>query len=181
MSNFVSLPRELRDQIYELCLLHQGPLNPWFDFYQGEKRTSGLFRVSKSIHAEASQLSYSRNCFDFALASSENIARFLKTIGRNVDYIRHIRVNFPQLLSLESGGVALGDNDASILATIQGRCTDLSTITTSFNNTTPTGPDLDLLDDLKFFVEALELVDTRFRAMTSLEEINIGVFELYVD
>lgn len=56
--NFFSLPRELRDQIYELVLLHQELIDPFIDpwgyYDRREKLTPELLRVNKTIHRVAS-------------------------------------------------------------------------------------------------------------------------------
>ncbi|PKS06882.1 hypothetical protein jhhlp_006731 [Lomentospora prolificans] len=116
---------------------------------------------------------YAQNCFDFTTATSEDIALFLGTIGRNADYIRHVRVSFPEVLYLDPGDVCLSGSDISILASIQSRCPNLTTLTTSRYSTNITELRLDALDYPKIVAEALKLVDTHFRAIKSLHEIII--------
>ncbi|RYP70490.1 hypothetical protein DL771_005427 [Monosporascus sp. 5C6A] len=177
MTNFFSLPRELRDQIYELCLLHEEAINPWADYYQRKERTSGLFRASKTVHHEASSLFYTQNRFDFTTTTSEAVASFLGTIGRNADHIRHVIVNFPQFLHLEPGDVTLEDSYVSIIANIQSGCANLSTLTTSLYSTNAMELTLDAIDDPKVVTEALKLVDTQFRTISSLQDIIVELYE----
>ncbi|KAI6090691.1 hypothetical protein F4821DRAFT_22492 [Hypoxylon rubiginosum] len=178
MTNFFSLPRELRDQIYELCLLREEPLNPSVAFCPTWKTTTGLFRTSKAVHSESSWVFYSRNCFNLVATPAVGFAAFIGAIGRNANYIRNLRVYFPMFSCLDPGKVALEDGSSSILATIQNSCTNLSTLTTSAGSSNAMELSLDALDHPKVAAEALKLVDTQFKAISSSPEI---VVELYED
>jgi hypothetical protein len=46
---FLSLPSELRNNIYELCLLGKEALRPWTGFNQHQV-TAGLLRANKAVH-----------------------------------------------------------------------------------------------------------------------------------
>ena len=177
-SNFFSLPREVRDQIYEPVLLHQELIDLWVDYDRRQKLTPGLLRANKTVHREASSLFYAQNRFDFTMGTPEDVASFLGQIGRNnADYIRHICVDFPKFLYLDPGGVTLEDDSVGILANIQSGCANLSTLTTSLYSTNAMELRLDALDNPKVMTEALKLVDTHFRAISSLQEIIIEVYE----
>ena len=176
--NFFSLPRELRDQIYKLVLLHQGPIDPCLDYYREQKLTPGLLRANKTVHREASLLFYAQNQFDFTTVTTEDVASFLKQIGRNnADDIRHIYIDFPKFLCLDPGDVTLEDESVSILASIQSSCANLSTLTTSLYSTNSMELRLDELDYPEVVTEALKLVDIHFRAISSLQEIIVEVYE----
>ncbi|KAL9626880.1 MAG: hypothetical protein Q9204_006967 [Flavoplaca sp. TL-2023a] len=66
---FLRLPAEIRNQIYELCLLVDGSINPYPVHYQdsrvvpeGQSKPSvALLRVSKQIKAEARPIYHGRN------------------------------------------------------------------------------------------------------------------------
>ncbi|KAL8643853.1 MAG: hypothetical protein Q9226_008079 [Calogaya cf. arnoldii] len=66
---FLRLPGELRNQIYELCLVVDGTINPYPAQYQdnlivpkGQSKPSvALLRVSKLVKAEAQPILYGRN------------------------------------------------------------------------------------------------------------------------
>ncbi|TVY53851.1 hypothetical protein LCER1_G007624 [Lachnellula cervina] len=131
MANFSDLPSELRNKIYELCLWHEGPIDPWNYHYPLQELTPGLLLSNKAIHREASPVLYAQNSFDFTFALPENVASFLGTIGHNnADY---------------------STNDIVLK--------------------------LDTLDYPKIVTEALTLVNTRFRAILSLQDIIIQVYE----
>jgi hypothetical protein len=98
LTNFLTLPSELRNRVYELCLLHQESLDPWTAYNQRQELTPGLLRANKTVHREASSLFYAQNRFNFTMATPDDVALFLRTIGRNnADYIRQVRVDFPNL------------------------------------------------------------------------------------
>ena len=181
MTNFLSLPRELRDQIYELVLLQQeriGPWSPWINDDQRQNLTSELLQVSKTIHREASSLFYGRNCFDLSVGTSEDVASFLGQIGQtNAEYIRYICVSFPEFLSLEPGAVTLEHDSAGILANLKSGCVNLSKLITSVSSKNAMELSLDALDNSKVTGEALALVNTHFRAILSLQEIIVEVYE----
>jgi hypothetical protein len=112
------------------------------------------------------------------MCASENVASFLEQIGRNnANYIRHICVNFPKFHYLDLHDVTLEDDSVRILAKIQSDCTKLSTLTTSLHSTNAMELKLDALDHPKIVAEALALVGARFRAISSLQEIIVEVYE----
>ena len=79
--SFLSLPRELRDQIYELVLLHEELHVPAYMCNIGRQLTPGLFQVSKTIHGEATSLFYTQNCFSTMHGDAEKVAKFFEQIG----------------------------------------------------------------------------------------------------
>jgi hypothetical protein len=178
LPNIFSFPSELRNRIYELLLLYEEPIDPWINFHQPQKLTPGLFGANKIINREATSLFYAQNCFDFTGRTSEDITLFLKQIGHsNANYIRHICVDFPNFLNLDPDNVTLEDDSSCILAKIQRECANLNTFKTSLSSTNAMELRLDALDNPKIVSEALKLVNTRFRASSSLQEIIVEVYE----
>lgn len=173
LTNFFSLPRELRDQIYELVLLQQEPVDPGDRL---QNLTPGLLRANKAVHLEASSLFYAQNRFDFTtMNTSEEVASFLGQIGRkNADHNRHISIDFPSLF-LKSVDATLVDDSIGILANIQSGCANLSTLTTCLYGPTHISM-LAALGNPKIVNEALELVNTHFRTISSLQEIFVEVY-----
>jgi hypothetical protein len=177
-ANFLSLPSEIRNDIYEQLLVLQEPIKVWFGQSQLQALTPGLLRANKTVHLEASSVLYAQNRFDFALCDSEDVTSFLEQIGRNnASYILHICVDFPKFHYLDLHDVTLEDDSVCILAKIQGDCTRLCTLTTSLRSTNAMELKLDALDHPKIVAEALALVDARFRAISSLQEIIVEVYE----
>ncbi|KAL8654905.1 MAG: hypothetical protein Q9226_003252 [Calogaya cf. arnoldii] len=179
-TNFFSLPREIRDQIYGLVLLQQEPIDP-FNNWRQQQLTPGLLRANKTVHQEASSQFYAQNYIEFSIHTSNNVAPFFRQIGRNnANYIRHIDLDFPDFQCLNLNNVALADGSAGILAIIQSSCANLSTLTMgrsmAFGN-----PLLAAGVDPNVITEALELIDTHIRAIASLQEVAIDMYDLGSD
>ncbi|KAG9234216.1 hypothetical protein BJ875DRAFT_510180 [Amylocarpus encephaloides] len=178
MARFLDLSSELRNRVYELCFLHQEPIDPWTGYNPRQELTPGLLRANKTIHREASSLFYAQNCFDLCRATPEDIALFLGRIGRvNAEYIQHICVDFPNLRDLEVGNVTFEEDSGDIFATIQSGCAKLRTLKMSLDSTNTMVLKLDALDYPKIVIEALTLVNSRFRAISSLQDIVVEVYE----
>jgi hypothetical protein len=147
---FLSLPSELRNNIYELCLLRKEALRPWTGFNQHQV-TAGLLRANKVVHHEVIWLFYARNRFDFTECTSERVTSFLKQIGgKNASRIAHVYVNFPKCCNLVYDMILEDDSDR-ILLKIQNACRKLDTLTTVLHNSN---------------AEELALVNSRFRAIS---------------
>jgi len=177
MSIFFKLPPELRDQIYELCLLYPKAIHPGYYFnFQRWHIAVKLFYVSKAVHREASSFFYSKNCFD--LTRLEDVeASFLTAIGRNADYIRHVCIDFPWFRTLEPVNIALFDLSLSWVVKLQNSCPNLATITTSLSSSDYLEWKLDELGHPEVVDKALEMVDTHFRAISSLPKIIIQLWK----
>ncbi|KIM99303.1 hypothetical protein OIDMADRAFT_181647 [Oidiodendron maius Zn] len=177
-TNFLTLPSELRNRVYELCVLHEEHLDPWTNYSPRQELTPGLLRANKAVHRETSSMFYAHNRFNFTTATPEDVASFLGTIGpNNADCIQHVCINFPTFRYLDPGDVTLEESSIGILTNIQSRCANLSTLTTSLCSTNAMALKLDALDYPKIATEALELVNTRFRAISSLQDIVVEVCE----
>ncbi|KFZ17306.1 hypothetical protein V501_01798 [Pseudogymnoascus sp. VKM F-4519 (FW-2642)] len=178
LANFLELPSELRNQIYELCLLHKEPLALWTGFNQRHELSTSLLRTNKTLHHEASSILYAYNRFDFTIATPERIALFLQTIGRvNAGYIQHVSVDFPIFYHGELSGVTLLDDSISIFASIQGSCVNLSTLTAFMGSALTMEFELDEQGNPETIPRVLKLVDTLFRATSPLlKTIIVGVY-----
>jgi hypothetical protein len=176
--NFFSLPSEVRNTIYEMLLLNEEPIDPCAHYHRPRVFAIRLFRANKAVHREASSLFYAQNCFDFTDHTSHDIVTFLDQVGpHNASYIRHIYIDFPRLPYLRAGNITLEDESDRILAKIQRSCPKLRTLKTSLFSTNAMELRLDAQDTNKIFSEALRLVDTRFRACSSLQEIIVEAYE----
>jgi hypothetical protein len=176
-TNFFSLPSELRNKIYELVLVHDEPIDPCGVYWPSES-PNGLFRVSKTIHREATSFFYAQNCFDLSWSSVERINAFFKQIGRtNASYIRHIRIEFPSFPNLDTHHIVLDSNSVRILQKLQTDCVKLRTLTTSPDSTNDMEVRLEALNNPKIVREVLKLVNARFKSFSSLEEVIVEVYE----
>ncbi|CAG1977810.1 unnamed protein product [Fusarium graminearum] len=154
-TNFLCLPAEIRNAIYEFTLLNS----------------------RRRIHQEATQFLFSHNVFDFLECSLYHQRFFLRQIGvRNASYIRHVIINFPDFFSLPIN-VALNRRSLGILESISTSCTGLSTLRTSLGTTAYMESRLCDLFDGNRATEALQLANTHFRAFPSRPEIILEVYE----
>ncbi|KAK8037600.1 hypothetical protein PG991_000946 [Apiospora marii] len=140
--DFFSLPRELRDQIYEQCLVcHTRALHPWIPErfrVPRHETTVGLFGASKAVRREAAEVFYSQNLIEFALMKPAEIAGFLQRIGRNAHHIRRVVVSFPLVRPLPwepLGHFTIVPHDAAVLDIIRQGCPNLHTIRTGRRGT----------------------------------------------
>ncbi|KAJ6132241.1 hypothetical protein N7471_007456 [Penicillium samsonianum] len=173
-ASFLSLPAELRNEIYMYLLVRSEPIDPWNG---GHELVPNLLSTNTKILHEARSLLYGDNCFDLSRWESEIIAQFLDTIGFiNASYLQCIRIDFPTLRELEYK-VNLEVDSLRILEKIQCHCINLEKVITTSKSTTAMENQLDSFDSPKICEKALALVDARFREISSLQEIVIEVYE----
>lgn len=120
-ANFLSLPSELRNNVYEQVLVLREPIA--CPTQQGLERlqlqlgslTLGLLRTNKAVRREASSILYAQNRFDFTVCTSEDVTSFLEQIGpNNASYIRHICVDFPKFHHLNPHDIGREDSVRSL-------------------------------------------------------------------
>lgn len=78
---------------------------------------------------------------------------------------------------MEPDDITLEDGSISILASIRSSCVNLQVLTTSLHSTNSIELRLDSLNNLKVAAKALARIDTRFKAILSVKEINVELFE----
>ncbi|KAF5872911.1 uncharacterized protein Bfra_008188 [Botrytis fragariae] len=175
-TNILSLPRELRNKIYEELLVCESSIEidsqlrflPW-------DLTQGLLFTCRTIHGEATSVFYSQNIFEFDLWNAQG---FLNKIGPiNASSMRHIAITFPSFYHLEPSNIELEVGDSQGLSKIQNDCTRLITLETDLEGTNTWQTKLDELDNLNIVAEALALVNSRFRAIPSLQNITVNLYE----
>lgn len=177
MPNFLDLPRELRDLIYQFCLIGKEPVDPWRDWYYQVPSYGlaiSLLRVSKAVYREASPVLYSQNIFEFDKRPPDMVDRFLDRIGSiNAYQIRHIKVDFPDVYGSLCGHLRLGQGLDCVLWDTRHRCPHVHTVTVS--NWYVSGlvilcwPPPDRY--LEFATAVLTWVDSLFRSLPSLRQI----------
>ena len=177
-ANLLSLPGELRKAIFQQLLVDHELIAPSIRVYPLRPLSPELLRVNKAIQHEASSLLYSHNCFELTACDPKHLISFIDKIGRNnASRIQHIYIEFPDILDLGTDSVTLWDDRVRFFAKIQSDCTDLRTITTSLRSTNAMALKLDTLANPNAVGEALALVDTQFKAITSLKQIVVEVYE----
>lgn len=188
--NFSNIAVEIRLQIYSELLINSGPI----DFTAGHGHSSPpLFRrqrdglypailcVSRMIHREASPVLYSSNCFQFpeiyiirSGLTNAHIGPFLNQIGSHARLIRHICIPFPTFDYPQPARAILHEAHIENLGIIRDTCAGIQTLELLVP---PEHCNYALSHDA-IAVEALNLLDIRFKSIPSLKEIIVN-FELY--
>jgi hypothetical protein len=175
MTNFLSLPGELRNKIYAQVLVLEESIDPW-SWSQKLALNPTLLCANKAISLEASSLLYAQNGFDFTKYEFERVAEFLDKIGRhNTKHIRRVYIDFPHIE--DDATLDLEDHSNRVLAKIRSECVNLSTVITSLGSTNAMELKLDAFDSPKLVDKALALVDAQLRAILSLKEVIVEVYE----
>ena len=174
-TNFVSLPGELRNEIYHHLLVCEEPVSPWD---RNEGLAPNILCANKAINYEASSILYGRNCFDLTQLDSKLIFEFLDQIGHhNANHLQCLYVNFPIHPDVGEDDISLEDDSFRILTKILTDCPNLETIIIS----------ADSIDFIEFMVyafenprtvdKALAHVDARVKALSSVSEIIVNIYE----
>ena len=165
MASFLDLPSELRNRVYEQCLIFHRPIKPArheimgirFNLDHTPALAPELLCVNKKVHREASPLLYAQNCFDFEKVTTDDVVMFLATIGnKNADYIQRILIDFP------------------ILTYQRPRC---AFMWTTLNCTASQVLLLDILNSPTITTKALTKIYTRFGAILSLRNTLVGRYK----
>jgi hypothetical protein len=168
----MSLPPELRNEIYKFLLVCEEPIDPWVGGYW---LTPNLLATNTTILHEARSILYGHNHFELIAWNPEFIPQFLDIIGFvNASHVQCIHVGFPRLRYLEDD-VSLEDDSLHILENIKSHCTNLKTLIISSQSMNIIERQLDLVDSPTICAKAFALVDARFKAISSLQEIIVEV------
>jgi len=189
-TNFFNFPGEIRNKIYEEALMLSEPIilvamQPCSGIYGlALPRNSlefGLLRLcpaillaNKRAHREASPLLYSRNRFRL---DKGFLKLFLDDIGpQNASFLRHICIAFPAFDDYHLGSITLKEDSIRTLERIRDNCTNLATLETSLGFPTIDAMEsIDALDSPRA-AATLALVDTRFKAISSLKEVIVNIY-----
>ncbi|KAK7916902.1 hypothetical protein PG985_010510 [Apiospora marii] len=179
MPNFPDLPRELRDLIYQFCLVHKKPVDTCRYLQYTRPPIYGLapniLRVSKAVHREASPVLYSQNIFDLSKRSCDTVSRFLYRIGsNNADQIRHIKIAFPHVCGGPHVQFRLDQGFVDVLRITQGLCHRAHTVTIShwyLSSLVITSSLLPSDRTREVATAAMTWIDSQLRSLPSLRQI----------
>jgi hypothetical protein len=187
---FFEFATEIRLNIYsELLVLDEtivfvadyGPSSPPLFRSKGDGLCPALLRVSRRVHREAISLLYSNNRFRFPQVftdsrrtDSAHIAPFLGQIGSRASLIQHICITFPSFDHSQPSTARLHKEHVENLELIRDTCTSIRTL----ELLVPPDHRSYALGISQIATEATDLLDTHFRTIASLKEININ-FEVY--
>lgn len=173
-ASFLGLPAELRNEIYRYLLVPGEPIDPW----NGDHGlVPNLLFANSIILFEARPFLYGHNYFYLTTGKSKQISRFFDGIGHiNASHLQYIRIDFPQLRDVDDE-VRLGEGSLRILEKIQSCCPNLRRLVTTPDSTLFMESRLDSFDSPRICARAFALVGAHFRAVSSLQEIIIEVYE----
>jgi hypothetical protein len=185
-AGILSLPRKIRDRIYQTVLYISQPIYLFQDsgplveiFTPGRpRRWLALLQVNRQIHDEAAEVLFGINHFtllDERQPQDRLLGAFLTCIGPvNSAWISRLSMDFPALTS-STGGVKLKDDSLQRLKLLQNHCTHLTTLEFSFS--VKHIKDLSLLtgDSPQVQAEALSLIDSQLQTIPSLKTIIIRI------
>ena len=190
-------PLEIRLQIYSEILVqdnpiefnaHYGPLSPHLMKARDKAPDPALLRVNKAVNREGTPLLYSYNRFRFpdafgfgysvsgfpddgsTLRYIPHIAPFLGRSGDNARLLRHICIDYPDLLAFtDCTEPVLTEEYVQVLRLIRESCPGLRTVEIECG---PLNSKFSL-DEIDLGAGVLRVLDEGFKAMTSLERIVI--------
>ena len=122
---------------------------------------------------------YSRNRFRLQdLLGGTILASFLDQIGRrNASFLRYIYIPFPGLDDCHFRSVTLQEDSVHMLETIRDYCTNITTLETLLHTSAKMESRLDAADSPRAADVALTLVDARFKAIPSLKEVIVNLYD----
>ncbi|KAH7386824.1 hypothetical protein DE146DRAFT_184058 [Phaeosphaeria sp. MPI-PUGE-AT-0046c] len=169
-ASFLGLARELRDKIYSYLLVGEEYVdltNPWSnpDF------SVEILRTNKTIHEEAASILYGRNRFGLCAIEETELSAFLQSIGPiNSLHMRHIRIDFPDVVTQEDEGgsaVVLDSETARIFEKLQVHCGNLRKVTLSRSSTEYQAVSLKGHEFDGLLMEVFDLIESRIRAISA--------------
>ena len=193
--NFFNLPVEIRLQVYEELLVLSEPIKikttkelslpPLVLHKRCDLRPAAL-RANKRVHREANGLLYTGNRFEFIdLVPTERlmytgctaVESFLNQIGRqNSSLIRHVCIDFPAISDYRPGTACLHGDSIKTLELFRENCTSLTILETPLYDIIPLEVYHEDTGKRMVADAAVELVDARFRDISSLKEIVVNVY-----
>lgn len=195
--DFFSLPGEVRNKIYEELLVSSNTIAIFLNItwslnfrprgpriFGTDSDGSGLLhlylvilRLNKIVHREASSILYSRNCFQ--IQNSNILASFLDQIGpQNAGLLRQLVIAFPAFHNDgHAVGITLQEDSVQMLDLICDKCQNIVTLETSLHTTDAMEILLDEFDGPRAADQALALVDTRLKAIPSLQKFLVNVYD----
>ncbi|KAJ1326877.1 hypothetical protein MN608_08325 [Microdochium nivale] len=177
MPSLLDLPGEIRNDIYQLVLSRDEPLNVagYSSVFMGPQMSTALLRTNKQVHNEASAILYGQNTFD----ARGKLVSFLDQIGRaNAASIARLMISFPTIIRYLPGDIwYIDESDVGMLVQMQECCTSLHTLTAYIHFDMVTEDALSSLYDPAVARGILGLVDKRLRAISSLQHVILIIDE----
>ncbi|KAJ5554938.1 hypothetical protein N7461_003408 [Penicillium sp. DV-2018c] len=185
-ASLLSLPSELRIEIFKYLLVRKRPIAPLYGIctrrYAFRGLEPNLLRTNKLFLAEARPLLYGHNCFHFGLyflSDNNRLELFLENIGStNASQIRKIHLNFPSFSKAKDfDDVNLDPDCVQAFEKIQSKCTSLQTLVIGADATCFMHYVFNWLGSPQLCDRALGLLAARFKGIPSLQKIVVKAYK----
>ncbi|MCJ1439227.1 hypothetical protein MMC27_008618 [Xylographa pallens] len=189
--NFFSLPREIREKIYERVLIVAHPIYLFqepgsrVEAFAPDKpfRWLSLLYTDRLIHKEATPVLYGMNNFCLVDTTPQQIGLlqdFLKCIGFvNAGLLSHLCINFPVTENVggQTGKVKLRDDSLHSLKLLRDQCTNLTILETFVHRKNSKGLVYADQDNSQFIQDGLSQINSQFKAISSLNKVIVRIHE----
>ncbi|KFZ08255.1 hypothetical protein V502_09458 [Pseudogymnoascus sp. VKM F-4520 (FW-2644)] len=184
--SLLSLPRNIRDDIYRRVLAVAHPLYLFKDSGSTVVETFGpeiprrwraLLYTNRQVYDEASAVLYGLNHFTLVDTTQKQVVlleTFLNCIGSaNAGLLSHLCINFPVAEGVDGkpGEVVLREDGLRSLKLLQDKCINLRTLEAFVHNENSRGLTQASCDESQFIQEALSGIDAHFKLIPSLSRI----------
>lgn len=184
--NIFSLPEKIRKHIFQKVLYVPHPLYLFQDtgsrvetFAPDRPRQwLSLLYVNRQIHDEAAKILFGINNFtllDERRPTQCLLNAFLTCIGpMNSASLSHLSIDFPAL-EVEAGEVRLKHDSLQKLKLLQGHCTNLKTVETSFSIKHIRDLDQVTGNNPQLIMDALSKINSQLHSISSLETVIVRI------
>ena len=189
-TSFFSLPRGIRNKIYQRVLIVPHPVVLFQDAGSRVEtfapdrpvRWLSLLYINRQMHSEAIPILYGMNNFCLLDSTPQQVyllQAFLDCIGSvNSGLLSHLCINFPVAERIEDqpGKVKLRDDSLQSLKLLRERCTNLTTVETYLYWKTSTSLIITDPDNSQSILDGLSQIDAQLKAFPSLNRVIVRVF-----
>ncbi|KAI1845893.1 hypothetical protein JX266_007980 [Neoarthrinium moseri] len=191
-ANLLSIPREIRHDLYQRLLVARQPLFLFLDnrdprsvemFAPGKPfQALAIICTNRQIHAEAAAVLYGLNHFIFldnARHQVELIRSFLGLIGRrNAGLLGYLSINFPvvEVAGDLEGNFVLREDSLATLMLLKDRCTQLKQLETHVHHDTSAETFRSGCSGAHHIRRALSQIDSQLKQLSSLSEVIVTFY-----
>ena len=188
-TSFFSIPRAIRNNIYERVLIVAHPV---FHFQDAGSRVEtfapdrpfrwlSLLYTNRQMHNEAIPVLYGMNNFSLVDSTPKQVGlvqTFFDCIGSvNAGLLSHLCINFPVAESIEGqpGNVKVRDDSLQTLKLLRGKSTNLTTLETFIYGRTSMGLTETDQDNSQFTQDGLSQINAQLKAIPSLNRVIVRI------
>ncbi len=188
---FFSLPREIRNKIYNIVLIVAHPVYLFRDAGSRVEtfapdrpfRWLSLLYTNRQTHSEAIPVLYGMNNFSLVDTTPQQLGlleSFVDCIGSvNAGLLSHLCINFPVAESIDGqpGKVKLRDDSLQSLKLLREKFTKLTTLEIFVHSKGSKGLIRTDQDNSQFIQDGLSQIDAQLKTIPSLNRVIVRVFD----